>query len=267
MKGKHRLRLLVPALLAALLLAGCGGGSGGSGDTTAESSAVAYLRQLEQGDPDQVIAVIRQQRQARLEAELVVLRDQLLNGEADVWSMFEDYLILGDSRAVGFAYFTPLPSERILADAGDKITSVAEHMDDILAYNPARIYIAYGINDINIGFWPTVEDYIEEMENVLGQVRENLPDVEIYVNSILPVEDWALYKGAMWKYVPEWNEVIGQACEENGWTFIDNAEIVAEHQEYYETDGIHFQSGFYPYWATNMILATYFRDAEEALDA
>lgn len=264
MKRKNRLRIPALALLAALVLAGCGSGDGAA---QSESSAVAYLKQMEQGDPDQVIAIIRQQRQARLEAELVVLREQLLSGEADVWSMFEDYLILGDSRAVGFSYYTPLSSERIIADAGDKITSVAEHMDDIVAYNPARIYIAYGINDINIGFWPTVEDYIEEMRNVLGQVRERLPDVEIYVNSILPVQDWALYKGAMWKYVPDWNEVIEQACAENGWTFVDNAGIVAEHQEYYEADGIHFQSGFYSYWATNMILATYFRNAEEALDA
>ena len=68
-------------------------------------------------------------------------------------------------------------------------------------------------------------------------MQESLPDLEIYVNSILEVQDWALSKGENWKYAPEWNEVIKQMCIDHGYTYIDNSQITAEHQDLYEGDG------------------------------
>ena len=187
----------------------------------------------------------------------------LLNGEVDVWSQFQDYLILGDSRASGYYYYGFLPEARCYAEAGDTIRKMKEHIPDVISDAPARIYVSYGINDINIGFWPTAEDYCAEMVEIFDEMQASLPELEIYVNSILEVQDWALSKGENWKYAPEWNEVIRQMCVDHGYTYVDNSAITAEHQELYEGDGIHFKPDFYNHWGTNMILATYYRGSEE----
>lgn len=262
-EGRRRTAAVLSIVLMLSIFASCGKKSERQAELDA---AVEYLRQMESGDPDAVTAVIRRQEQERLAAERDALKEQLLAGEIDVWSQFQDYVILGDSRAVGYWYFGWLPEERCLTGSGDTIRKMEEHIPDIVALHPARMYVSYGINDINIGFWNSKEEYVDEFVRILGEVQAELPDIEIYVNSILEVQDWALSKGAWWKYAPEWNDALEEMCREHGYTFIDNEQLTAEHQEQYEADGIHFFSSFYPLWATNMILATYYRGAEEELE-
>lgn len=254
--------LVLIVVLVVLLTSGSGRGKV-SAETMA--TAVEYLRQMEAGDPDAVARTIRQQQKARMLAERDALKDKLLSGEVDIWSQFQDYVMVGDSRAVGFWYYNYVPHERSLAETSATIRTLEEQIPDIVALNPARIYIAYGVNDINIGFWPTAEDYVAEFVTILDKLRAELPDIEIFVNSILEVQDWALYKGDMWKYIPDWNVYLEQMCRDNGYTFVDNALITAEHQSEYETDGVHFKSTFYPYWGTNMVLATLYSGTEEEL--
>ena len=227
------------------------------------SDAAALLRQMESGDPDHVVQVIRQQQKDRLAAERADLEAKLLSGELDVWSMFQDFAMFGDSRVAGFYWYYLLPNERILANPANTIRTMEERIPDLVALHPARVYISYGGNDINIGFWANKEEYTDELEKILGEIEEALPGIEIYVNSILEVQDWALHKGKMWPYIPEYNEAIREMCESHGYVFIDNHAVTEAHQDQYDVDGVHFKEGFYIYWATNMILATLYQDAEE----
>lgn len=258
--------LAVILLLAVVVIVVIATRSGGSTAAQPVAAAVELLRQMESGDPEQVMQIIRQQQKDKMLAEREELREELLNGAIDVWSQFQDYLILGDSRASGYYYYSFLPQERCLAEAGDTVRKMGEHIPDILSAAPARMYVSYGINDINIGFWQTADEYCAEMVEIFDEIQATLPDIEIYVNSILEVQDWALPKGENWKYAPEWNEVIRQMCADHGYTYIDNSQITAEHQDLYEGDGIHFTPTFYNYWATNMILATYYRGSEEEFE-
>ena len=253
--------LIVMAVCMALLFASCK-----DEGKKEEAAAVERLRAMEAGDPEEVRRIIRSQEQERMAAEIDTLVDQMLSGEVDVWSKMQDCVILGDSRAVGFYYYDFLPHERVLADGGDTIRTLRDHVPEVIAMNPARVYIAYGVNDINIGFWSTAEEYTSEMAETLGMIEEGLPGVEIYVNSTLEVQDWALYKGDMWKYIPDWNQAIRAMCEQEGFTFVDNSQATAAHQDLYDADGIHMQRAFYTYWAINMVEATYLREANESLE-
>ena len=49
-----------------------------------------------------------------LPPEQLALLEQIRNEEVDIWSLFHDYVILGDSRAVGFWYFDFLPEDNCL---------------------------------------------------------------------------------------------------------------------------------------------------------
>ncbi len=258
---KRILRWLIPAALAALVLVPfLGGRRAAPGAGTA--AAVERLAALEEADPDDVVRVIRQQQKARMDAQKAEMREKLENGEADPWSMMQDFVILGDSRPAGFYYYGFFPRDRVQADAGDTIRVIPERMEDIAALQPARVYLSFGINDINIGFWDSPAEYTAEFKDVIAQLRERMPELEIYINSILPVQDFALSQGAAWPRVPEYNEALRAMCEECGAVYVDNDGIVAEHADLYDEDGIHFQKEFYTYWVTNLVIATWYPETE-----
>ena len=124
-------------------------------------SAVAFLRQMESGDPDQVVQVIRQQQRAKMQAERDEMRAKLVNGELDVWSQFQDSVILGDSRASGFYYYSFLPRETVLAEPGDTIWTIEDNLDAVEAVHPGRAFIAYGANDM--GYWSSPQDFTADV--------------------------------------------------------------------------------------------------------
>ena len=241
--------LVLVVILAIILI--LGGGKGAAKEDAAQVQAgVQYLQQLEAQSTEAVEAELKEiRRQERLEA--------LENGEIDVWQQLEDAVILGDSRAVGVYYFGYMPQTRVLAEAGDTILKVEEHLDELKTLNPSQVFLCYGINDIGIGIWPTAEEYVEAMAGVIESVYETLPDTEVFVNGILIARDPAFSRNSAWYDIPEYNEALKAMCEEKGYNFIDNAALCETYADMWETDGIHVRTTFYPYWAANLVEATY----------
>ncbi len=169
--------------------------------------------------------------------------------------MFEDYVLLGDSRAVGFYYYDFLSESRCLAEGGDTIRNVADHLEEIRALNPAYVYLCYGINDVGIGIWETPEAYAAEMIEVVHSINEVVPHARVVVSSILPATDPAFEQSSKWLEIPDYCTAVGAACQENGVIFVDNSELAAQHFDLYQPDGIHLQPDFYPIWAANLIMS------------
>ena len=151
----------------------------------------------------------------------------------------------------------------MIASAGATIREITNNMDAVVAMNPQYVFLCYGLNDVSIGFWPTPEDYVEEFTEILKELESRLPDVKIIVSSILPAQEPAFQSAAKWHEIPDYSAACGEMCEENGWFFADNDDLVEEHRDLYDIDGIHFQQAFYPLRAVNLIDAM-MRSPEEA---
>lgn len=226
----------------------------------------SYLEQLNAKDPSEAESQVRQIRKQRLDAQRLEKVNEMLNGDVNVWSLFQDYVILGDSRSVGLYTWGYLPHERVLAEGGATILYAEEHLDDIKAINPTTIILAFGLNDVSIGIWPTPTDYVEEYSKVLDEIQAELPDATIFVNSIFPAVDPAFEKSSAWRNIPEYNTALKEMCEYKGVPYIDNDEIAAENVDDYETDGIHFRTPLYELWAKNMIRTIYTWDGSDVAD-
>ena len=217
---------------------------------------IAYLESLERKDPGPVQQVRKEIRQRQLAEE----RDQLLvkleSGEIDPFSMFKDYVLMGDSRAVGFWYRDFLDKGRVLADGGHTIRNITEQMDTLVSLNPATIYLCYGLNDCSIGYWDTAESYVTEYMQIAAKIREQLPDATIVVSSILPAKDPAFKKSAKWRDIPQWSAALEQACKDNNVPFANCDALAEDYPNLWDPDGIHFREDFYPYWASNLVVAT-----------
>ncbi|MEE0955585.1 MAG: SGNH/GDSL hydrolase family protein [Eubacterium sp.] len=225
-----------------------------------------YLESLEVQSTSQAENEIREAKQAKIDANREQLISQLEDGTIDVWSQFDDYVVMGDSRAVGFSYFGFLPEDRVLAEGGATIRNIEGYMDTLKALNPTHIFLCYGLNDISIGFWQTADDYCAEYMSIIQDLKTQFPNATIYVNSAILAIDPAFAKAEIWRSIPDWNQVLKETCAANSVPFVDNQEICEEHSDLHDPDGIHVQREFYPYWAINMIMAQYGVENEEESD-
>ena len=218
--------LLVCALLAALLLSGC------SGQKQAEyradvQSGVSYLQSLETIDPDTVTQKLRQMRLEKLQAERAAREQALLDDIDTVWQEFSDAVILGDSRAVGFSYYSFLDASRVLASSGERIDAIDGHIEDLKKLDPAYIFLCYGINDLG------------------------------WYGSILPAYEPAVSREKLWLQIPDYTAAVQSMCEENGVLFADNTQLSEDYADLWQPDGIHLLPAFYPHWAANLIFASW----------
>lgn len=224
-------------------------------------TGIAYLESLEQKDPETIRQVRKEIYQRHLQEQWDQLRAQLLDGTIDPFSMFKDYVVMGDSRAVGFWYHDFLDKDRVLADGGHTIRNIPVQMDQLVALNPSTVYLCYGLNDSSIGYWDTAEEYVAEYMEIVAQIQTNLPDTTVVVSSILPAKDPAFKRSSRWYDIPDWSAALEQACIENGIAFANNDQLAVDYPNYWDPDGIHFRPALYPYWATNLVMAGMMKEA------
>ena len=206
----------------------------------------AYIEGLEAADTASVEEQVKELRKKERKAALE-------SWDLDVWSQFTDIAILGDSRAVGFYSYNLVDESRVFATGGATIRDIEQYTDQLVALNPSSIIFCYGLNDISIGYWDNVDDYIAEQDQIIADLKEAMPNTTIYINSIIPAIDPAFERSEKWRDIPEWNDAIRQHCEDNNIPYIDITEDVEAHEDLYDVDGIHMQKAFYEYWAIDMI--------------
>ena len=268
MTRKRKTALAAGLLAAAMLLGGCSGGDG-----VDIAQGVAYLEALEQQDPDAVDQILRQRRLEQLEREREELLRQIKAGEQDPFPLFQDAVILGDSRAVGFFYYGFVDESRDLTGSGETILDIPKKLDALQAMNPRYVYLAYGLNDIKIGHWGSLQAHISEYLDRVQDIRERLPEAVIVISSVLPYHDPNARTDATGEtpptsgsslteadrkrlaQIPEWNRLMADAAREHGVIFVDNSAICQEYKNLWEKDGIHVFKSFYPHWGKNLIVA------------
>lgn len=246
--------LIAAAVLLLALLGVLSGGLGGEEPADEITAAgIAYLEQREQMDPAAVMAVRQQIYDAKINAQRSQLIRQLTDGTMDPFSLFKDYVLLGDSRAVGYWYRNFLDKSRVLADGGHTIRNLKEYIDKIVEMNPSQIFLCYGLNDSSIGYWDTAEEYVTEYMATVNEIRQKLPNATIVVSSILPAKDPAFQKSKKWYNIPDWSAALEKACEENGILFANCDQLAVDYPNLWDPDGIHFRKEFYPYWASCLV--------------
>ncbi len=262
--------LLILSLILALAACGSREESSSAAESSAEPPAgieagVAYIKSLEARDPEMVTRILREKRRQELQQTLDSRLRELEDGTLDVWSQFQDYVLLGDSRGVGYYVFDCLPEERVLAEAGATIRNLQEHIPDIKKLDPASIYCCYGLNDVSIGFWTDPQSYAAEYRQIILEIQQAVPDAKIYISSILPARDPAFDTAEEWRNIPQYSRAVEEVCSEiDGCYYVNCDDLAEKYEDMYEVDGIHLHQDFYPIWATRLISVQYKSELEEA---
>lgn len=255
------LAILAPILLIMVIsMMLLGGREQAAAQNSVLDAGIEYLEERERKDPAEVIQVRKDIYKAKLDAQRDQLVASLTDGTKDPFSMFKDYCVMGDSRAVGFWYRNFLDKSRCIADGGHTIRNIVENMDRLVEMNPSTIYLCYGLNDTSIGYWDTAEQYVGEYMQIIRQIQTRLPDATVVVSSILPAKDPAFQRSTKWYNIPEWSAALEKACEENGILFANCDKLAEDYPNLWDPDGIHFRKEFYPYWASCLLVAELMED-------
>lgn len=210
------------------------------------SKAQAYLDSRSSQD---VIAV----EKAMAKRQRENLLQEMQQEDWSPFGFFNTSVILGDSRAKGFAEFGFVPENRVLAGIGDQVYKAADYTQAVSDLQPQTIFISYGINDIesNVGNAAGETGYGNLVGSLIEPIADANPDAQIAINSIIDIADGAQQGLLDHESIVEYNRQLQEICNQMGWIYIDNSSLPAE--DYYSADGVHFDEAFYPIWAKNMV--------------
>lgn len=151
---------------------------------------------------------------------------------------FQDVVFLGDSRTEGFSLYSGLKEGKYFYSVGATVESVFSKnvwtmadgskvpLLDAVAKEPCgKIYVMLGVNELG---WVKVETFQNQYAKVIDRLREDHPDAQIVLQSILPV---SAKQDAKKTYVNNariqtYNEAIMALAEEKDCAYVNVAEAV-----------------------------------------
>lgn len=238
-------RSALTAGMCMLLMAGCSNQP--ANGAAAYSEGTAYLDAQAGVDPAAVMVKIEEKRKAAAIQEDEA--SKIASGDVSIFSLMNNAVVIGDSRAVGFSGYGYMPQDRVFAKIGASISSVSSYAADIARRQPEWIILAFGMNDLLISY---PQGYQQAVQDQAAALQAASPSSKIIISSIIPASPSS---GRTELIDPSnYNAQLAAACQENGWYFIDCSPIVSP--DIYEPDGVHFIPSFYPVWAAWLMQAS-----------
>lgn len=185
--------------------------------------------------------------------DLPAEQDRIMNlsewSKGDFARWFSDAAILGDSITEAAASYGWLSKPPVYAKIGISVSGKMELLDDVEAAQPKVIFLCFGMNDVE-HYKSRVDVFIERYRDCLSRLKSSLPNAVIYVNAVFPVSEKKLAKQSVFQYVDLYNQGLEQLCREMDVFYIDSGFILRRNPDYFDQDGQHPISRFYPLWLT-----------------
>lgn len=175
---------------------------------------------------------------------------------------FDDVLFLGDSRTEGFHLYSGLKTGSYLYATGATVESVFTKsvntpvgklpmLDALARMDCGKIYVMLGVNELG---WNKVETFTGQYAKVIDRLREDHPDAEVVIQSILPVSARQDAKGTYVnnQRIRTFNEAILALAEEKDCAYVNVAEAVTGEdgclRPELTSDGVHLNTAGCKIW-------------------
>ncbi|WP_416877118.1 GDSL-type esterase/lipase family protein [Litorimonas sp.] len=155
-------------------------------------------------------------------------------------------LLAGDSITQGWRDYGFLDGKVLNHGIGwDTAVGLQARLPEVLRHKPDKMFILIGTNDI--GYNHTSQQVAGPVKSFIERVSTELPETEIYIQSILPRE-----QGAM-PMVVEYNKALRKVATETGAEYLDLAPAFETEdgtlKEELSPDGLHLNEKGYKIWA------------------
>ena len=264
-------RLAALALTGCLLLTSCRRQDAPGGETP--ESATAETATAEAADLD---------ASASTEAEAIIAQTGAVLAETpDAGrSYVDETLFIGDSNTARYMMYADETGEAfttlannigvVSMGAGSITTLKCEQFvgysqmytipDAVAMLKPKRIIIGFGTNNLS-GQSTNADSFIETYLKGLEAIREAWPYADIIVNAIPPLDKQRENQNLYMVQVDAYNTALAEMCEENGFKFLNSAEVLKDpdtgwaKKDYTLSDGVHLSktavTAFFEYVRTH----------------
>ena len=171
-------------------------------------------------------------------------------GTISLKEMFASTVVMGDSITEGFTAYDVLNANSVVSKIGASLTDLDDQCEKLKEINPQMVFVSYGMNDV-INTNGDTDTFIKQYKELIAKIQKEVPDTKILINSIFPVQQSAIAEKPALANISKYNEALQKMCDELQIAYVDNTDLVKD--EYYDEDGIHFVSEFYPIWADHMV--------------
>lgn len=181
-------------------------------------------------------------------------------------SYFDDALFVGDSITAGIQSYALMKNASVVAFTGINTDTIMtrevirndagelETMPQAISrcQNVKKVYVMLGANGVA---WIGKENFVKNYGVFLDTIRQQHPDADIYVQSILPVtasKEESDPRFANSK-IREYNAALQDMAQEKKYYYLNVAEAFADEngclpEEASPTDGMHFGPKYYEVW-------------------
>ena len=168
----------------------------------------------------------------------------------------DETLFLGDSNTARMRLYGYISYDNSVASVGMAARSIESYAcakfsgyssyktmpEAVALMQPRRVLITFGTNDVSSSL--TAEKFIENYESGIKAIQEAYPSVDIIINSIPPIGKQHSNSDMSQSQIDAYNKAIVQMCEENGWKYLNSAEVLKgsdgyAKSGYVDSDGIH----------------------------
>lgn len=163
-----------------------------------------------------------------------------------------ELVCFGDSITRKFEWADALPEIQV-ANRGigsDTIEGMLARIDSVAALSPRVISLMAGINDL---VSRTPDETIVTYRALLTALRQQLPDAQIIVTSVLPVSESHVIPA---ENIIALNNMLKPLCEEFGITYLDLFREFADEagnlRPEYDLDSIHLTVQGYSLWLSKL---------------
>ena len=176
---------------------------------------------------------------------------------------FSDVVFLGDSRTEGFHLYSGLQEGQYLYAVGATVASVFDKateqtdagkvpmLDALAKMECGKVYVMLGVNELG---WPRTETYYNQYGKLIDRIRQDHPDAEVVIQSLLPVSAVQEAKGTYVnnERIAAYNDILLQLAEEKNCPYLNVAEAVTGEDGCLKpeltSDGIHLNKAGCAVW-------------------
>ena len=166
-----------------------------------------------------------------------------------------EIIFLGNSITDGGEWAELFKNEKIKnrGISGDITDGVLYRLDEVVSSKPDKIFIMIGINDLARGKTP---DYVlVNYSKILAKIKETTPGTEVYIQSVLPVNDeFGMFVNHTnkSKEIIEVNKGLKKMAVNFEYTFIDLTNTFSDSKgklkKEFSNDGLHLMGEAYLAW-------------------
>ena len=174
------------------------------------------------------------------------VKTKVVTKEKEVVIIDDNYLFLGGSITEQYDLDEYYPDMFVVNSgiSGNQTQDILDDMKErVYQYNPSKVFLLIGTNDIQAGV--EEEDIVNNICEILKDIKENRPYAELYLEAIYPVdEDLSGAQTRTNEEIESINSELKKFCKEEDVTYINTYELLLDEDgeklnEDYTKDGLH----------------------------